>query len=483
MDKEKLRLVIDQSTSGTKMLLVKEHSGQLEILSRIDKMHRQIYPKEGWVEHDPEEIFQNIETLIDVICKKNEIDLSMIESLSITNQRETIVAWDKRTGEPLSNALVWQCNRSAKICQEMINEGYEPLLQKKTGLKIDSYFSAPKIKWLLQNCPKIYEAQEESRLSIGTMDSWLIWNLTNGKTFATEPSNASRTLLYNIYKNEWDVELCDLFGVSRDCLPEVRDSDAFFGEYQGVPIIGAMADSQAALYGQGCSSLGEVKATLGTGSSVLMQIKQEVGLGNDRILKTIAYKTKETTDYALEGIIRSCGDIINWLQVQLGMFDSVEEAIDQAFSIVDSGGVYFIPAQLGLAAPFWDSEIRASFVGISRNTGKRELIRAGFESAFFQVRAVVDEMERVSHLPIKHIKVDGGMTKSDLLMQLMADILERDIVVSAIEELSALGVLAFVTKSRISLSGKKIFSPIYDNINNYEHWLEWIIKTVNCNNR
>lgn len=303
------RVVIDQSTSGTKLLLVEINDQKPSIVKRVDKKHEQFYPQSGWVEHDPVEIVENVKTLFDQLMEETKIKKEQIVSISITNQRETIVVWDKNTGEPITNALVWQCNRSVNICNQLIAEQKEELIQEKTGLKVDTYFSAPKLKWLFEN--KLNVLEDRQNIAIGTIDTWLIWNLTGGSMFATEPSNASRTLLYNIHTEKWDEELCELFDTPIDALPEVKSSDDTFGEYKEIPIIGVLADSQAALYGQGSIHTGDTKATLGTGCSIMMQIGEHTDWGDNTVLKTIGWKKDSQVSYALEGIIRSCTDTLN----------------------------------------------------------------------------------------------------------------------------------------------------------------------------
>ncbi|MGX6978105.1 FGGY-family carbohydrate kinase [Vagococcus elongatus] len=441
--KVKKKLVIDQSTSGTKLLLV-EISGDIRIIDRLDLPHKQIFPQQGWVEHDPKEIMSNVYLLLEQMLTKHTLLAADIESLSITNQRETIVCWDKLTGEPIYNAIVWQCNRSVSLCNQLIDAGLENLIQKKTGLKIDSYFSGSKVKWLMNSIPEMKKKVQQNRLAVGTMDSWLIWNLSNRQVFATEPSNASRTLFYNIYEMQWDQELCEIFDVPITCLPEVRNSSDNFGNYQGISVTGIMADSQSALYGQKCIHPGDTKATLGTGCSVMMQLGEDIKIQNDKVLTTIAWSEAGQTNYALEGIIRSFGDTLVWLRDSLGLIVDIEEAALEAFLQADSKGVYFIPAQLGLGAPFWQPEARARFVGMNRSTTKIDLIRASFDSMAFQIKAVIDEMELASGIKIAKIRVDGGATKNQELMQLLADLTQKSVVIGQAEELSALGVIRLV---------------------------------------
>lgn len=470
------RIVIDQSTSGTKLLLVRIEKQKLVILKRLDKSHRQIYPRSGWVEHDPVEIVDNVEILFNLLMEETKLKAEDIKSISITNQRETIVIWNKKTGKPIANALVWQCNRSVDICNQLISEGKELIVQEKTGLKLDTYFSAPKLKWLFQKDSNLEAILRNDELAVGTMDSWLIWNLTNREVFATEPSNASRTLLYNIHSEQWDEELCQLFDTPMKVLPQVRASNDTFGEYKGIPITGVMADSQAALYGQGLTASGNVKATLGTGCSIMMQIEDNLHWGNDTILKTIAWKINNQTSYALEGIIRSCTDTLNWLSNELDLFNTVEEGAEIAFSIPDSGGVFLIPAQLGLGAPFWKPEAKAGFVGLNRSSTKAHMIRAGFDSIVYQIKAVIDVIEETSNIKITELRVDGGASKNNDLMQLLADVLQRTIVLGSIEEMSGIGSLKLAASFTLLNTIKEKYKPNEDLEEKYKNWISYVDK-------
>lgn len=469
---EDYRIVVDQSTSGTKVLLVKTTGDNIKIINRVDKAHKQIYPNPGWVEHDPIEIIENVNELITKVLMISKVKESEILSLSIVNQRETVVIWDKKTGKPLMNALVWQCNRGGEICENLINDAQEEIIQSKTGLKIDTYFSGSKLKWFFTH----HNVENATDIAIGTMDSWLIWNLTNKEIFATEPSNASRTLLYNIHTQQWDEDLCKLFNTPMTGLPEIRSTDASFGFYKGIPIIGVMGDSQAALYGQNLIKKGDVKATLGTGCSVLMHNGENHLIEGASILRTVAWRKNDETSYALEGIIRSCTDTLNWMSNELGFFSTVEEGSDMAFSIPDSGSVYLIPAQLGLATPFWKSDATASFVGMTRSSTKTQLIRAAFDSIAFQIKAVIDELEKNAKTKIESIKVDGGASKNKELLQLIADTLQKKIITEEIEEMSALGVLLMSFDINRSQKNQKVFEPKKDNKNQYNEWLKNVDK-------
>ncbi|MGC6767490.1 FGGY-family carbohydrate kinase [Enterococcus sp. LJL128] len=431
------QIILDQSTSGTKLLLLKKG----RIVKRYDKKHRQIYPKTGWVEHDPLEIWNNTAELLATVFREQKVQKEDILAISITNQRETILAWDKITGKPLCNAIVWQCNRSSDICEALIEQGLEKVINQKTGLRLDPYFSGTKIKWLTEKHPAIAGKSGTGELAIGTMDSWLLWNLTQEKVFATDGSNACRTLLYNINTQQWDEELIQLFGINQTDLPEIRAADENFGCYQGIPIIGVMADSQAALLGEACTSYGDVKITMGTGCSVMMQIREQNNLKNRQILTTVAWQKKNEAVYALEGIIRSCGDAVNWFCQTIAVSEGISDLCNEVL-LGNKEDIFFIPALQGMGAPFWDNTMTAAFFGIKRTTTEKEMLRAVLESIIFQIKAVTDAMEEVSGQAINQVFIDGGVSKNKALMILLASLLDKKVIVSEVEEYSALGVAA-----------------------------------------
>lgn len=469
---EDYRIVVDQSTSGTKVLLFNTFKN-IELIDRIDKTHKQIYPHKGWVEHDPYEIISNVKELIDQMIQKHKLDYTIIKSLSITNQRESVVVWDKKTGKTYTNVMVWQCNRGLGICEELKQRNYEDLIREKTGLNIDPYFSAPKLKWFFNN-NKFSDAELET-MAIGTIDTWITWNLTKGKKFLTDISNASRTQLYNINTLTWDSELTNIFNIPIESLPEVVDSVYNFGKYREIPIVSVIADSQSALLGHSCTDIGDVKATLGTGSSMLLNIGNKNKKNEGGILTTIAWKKNGETIYALEGAIRSYGDILNWLKDDLDLFDDYNQASALASSLSDNCGVYLIPALAGLGAPFWRPDVNASFMGLSRDTNKKHLIRAGFEAMAFQTRAVIDEFEKDKNIQIKTIKVDGGSTNNEYFMQLLANITRCEIIVSSIEEASALGTLMILEDTIMGeQSFPKTYSPNKSYENEYKKWKNYI---------
>lgn len=465
------RIVIDQSTSGTKALLF-DTEDSYKLISRYDKSHCQLYPSKGWVEHDPIEIITNVKSLIEKTLFENSLQPNQIKSISITNQRESVVIWDKVTGELHTNVMVWQCNRGIEICNRLQIEGYEEMVNKKTGLKLDPYFSASKLKWFFDG-HKLSTKQIDN-LAIGTMDTWLVWNLTNGGRYVSDVSNACRTLLYNIFTHEWDTDLLDLFNIPHNVLPKVVNSVYDFGAYIDIPIVSIIADSQAALCGHQCTTPGKAKATLGTGCSFLMNIGTEVENVNDKILTTIAWKDKSKTTYALEGVIRSFGDILNWEKENLNLFDDVKSAIDLAIDLSDNGGVYFIPALEGLSAPFWNPSKEASFHGLSRSTTKVQMVRASIEAMLFQIRAVIDEFEKSCNVILEELHVDGGVSKNFGLMQMLADITQKKIICGELEEVSALGALMIIDNVTGYTSKEMIFLPEKDFEREYNKWLDFV---------
>lgn len=470
------RIVVDQSTSGTKALLFKTSEG-IELVSRVDKSHQQIYPQKGFVEHDPIEIKDNVVELIDNILTINKLVPEQIKSLSITNQRESIVIWDRKTGNVYGNVMVWQCNRGLEICEKLINDGYAEVVNAKTGLTIDPYFSASKLKWFFDNHELTTE--QIQNIGIGTIETWLLWNLTNGKSYLSDISNACRTLIFNIYEKKWDADLMELFNVPLSAMPQVVDSVYDFGEYLGIPIISIIADSQAALYGHMCMNTGDAKATLGTGCSVLMNAGHEMQASNGKILTTIAWQEHGKTTYALEGVIRSFGDILNWEKDSLRLFNDFQEASDIAFSIPNNEEVYLVPALEGLAAPFWKPDLEASFEGLSRNTTSAHLIRAGFEAMVYQIRAIIDEFETSCGVSLNELHVDGGASKNSKFMQMLSDVTKKRIVCGEIEEVSAIGTLVIIgerpTHDEVN---NRIFDPSEEYDNYYYQWKKIICEKV-----
>jgi glycerol kinase len=435
-------LAIDQSTSGTKALLVNTNG---TITHKRAVSHKQYYPQLGWVEHDPIEIYENVKRLLIEVVESASISLSQLSVLAITNQRETIVVWDKETGVPVYNAIVWQCRRTSDLCKELKLLGYENTIKSKTGLKLDPYFSASKVKWIMDTVPGVRERANEGKLLLGTIDSWLIWKLTGGKVHATDYTNASRTLIYNIHTLEWDAELLEIFQIPASMLPKVRSSNDEFGvladpdlPFTGLPISGVIGDSQGALFGQKCFEKGMAKATYGTGTSVLMHTGEMVRAENG-LVTSIAWGINGEISYALEGIIHSTGDTIRWLKENLELINDVNEVESLARSVSDNQGVYFVPAFVGLGAPHWNSYARAAIMGINRNTGKAHFVRAALESIAYQVKDAIELMKSESNINIKELRVDGGATANSFLMQFQSNMLATNVVVSNVAELSSMG--------------------------------------------
>ncbi|MDM5327466.1 glycerol kinase GlpK [Neobacillus sp. CF12] len=442
MNEERYILALDQSTSGTKALVVNSKG---QIFQKSGLSHKQYYPQAGWVEHDPVEIYENVKKLLNEVVQTAEISDENLAVLAITNQRETIVVWDKETGIPVYNAIVWQCRRTSDSCKALKENGYENMIHAKTGLTADPYFSASKIKWIFDHVEGVKEKAWEGKLLVGTIDSWLIWNLTGGMVHATDYTNASRTLLFNIHSLGWDQELLDLFEIPSSMLPEVKSSNDSFGvtkdenlPFRDLVISGVIGDSQGALFGQKCFEPGMAKATYGTGTSVMMHTGELVKSQNG-LVTSIAWGIDGRVDYALEGIIHCTGDVIKWIKDQLELIDDMSEVEKLATSIQDNEGVYLVPAFVGLGAPYWSPYTRAAIIGMSRNTGKAHIVRAGLESIAYQVNDCIELLVNESNIPIKKVNVDGGATSNQFLMQFQADMLGIDISASQVSELSSMG--------------------------------------------
>ena len=436
-------LSIDQSTAGTKATIFDEKG---RLLHRATEYHKQYYPKLGWVEHDAKEILKQTAKSVKRVLSESHIEKNKILAVSITNQRETTVMWDRKNGNPVYRAIVWQCQRGKEFCDRVKNQGIEKTIKSKTGLLVDPYFSASKIKWILNNINDVREEAQRGNVLFGTIDSWLIWNLTNGAVHATDVSNASRTMLYNIRKLEWDKEILEIFTVPFSILPEVRPSDGIFGYTnlfgimeKEVPITGVMGDSNAALFGHGCFEELETKATYGTGTSVMLNLGNKLTVTESPIVTSIAWTADNKTVYALEGNIHCTGDTIRWLIDELQIINNPEETEELAKSIPDNEGVYFVPAFVGLGAPYWDNEARALISGMSRSANKAHIVRAALESIAYQVKDLFETMIEVPKDKPDCLKVDGGATENSFLMQFQADILGVPVFVSEIREISARG--------------------------------------------
>lgn len=436
-------LVIDQGTSATKAILCNQKG---QVVQRCNKAHRQYYPYPGWVEHDPEEIYQNTLQVVQDILEKTNVKDQQIIGLAITNQRETVLVWDKQTGKPIYNAIVWHCNRAKNICNRLIEQGYTEIVREKTGLVLSAYFSAAKIEWILENVEKARQKAEEGKLIYGTIDSWLVWKLTNGQSHVTDYSNASRTQLFNIKELKWDEELLQIFNIPKTMAPDIKYSNEIFGYTningilnKDIPITGVMGDSHAALFGQNCFEKGMAKATYGTGSSIMMNIGTKILQSHHGLVTSIAWGMDSQVEYVFEGNINCTGATIEWLVEDLELIPNAKISEKIASSINSNEGVYLVPAFVGLSSPYWDSEARASILGITRGTKKAHIVRAAEESIAYQIKDVLDLMVTESGVSIKELRVDGGPTRDNFLMQFQADILAVTVVRSKIEELSAIG--------------------------------------------
>lgn len=436
-------LAVDQSTSATKAL-VYDVTGKLIDKASLD--HEQIYPQPGWVEHDAEKIWQNTLSVLERVVERNGALVGDLLCLSIANQRETIVVFDRKTGEPLHNAIVWQCRRGDPICTALVEVGHSDTVRRRTGLKIDTYFSASKLKWLVQNKPEIGEKLNGGDVLAGTIDTYLMYRLTGGETFATDHTNASRTLLYDIGRLCWDEELCGLFEVPSKALPEVRESSACYGETdigglldRPIPICGVMGDSQASLFAQRCFNPGMAKVTFGTGSSILLNIGGDLRLSESGAVSTIAWVYDGKPTYAFEGIINYSAATIAWLKNQLELIDDVSKTEEMATTVQDNGGVYLVPAFTGLSAPYWSQTARAAILGLTAHSTKNHVVRASLESIAYQIRDALDMMKDEAGVALKSIHADGGATANSFLMQFTADMLGLELRASEVPEFSPLG--------------------------------------------
>lgn len=435
-------LALDQGTTSSRALLIGEKGS---IYASAQKEFPQIFPAPGWVEHDPNEIWASQAAVIAEVMTRSKISIHDIVAIGITNQRETTIIWDRKTGQPLSFAIVWQDRRTTQICQELKNKGLEPLFRKRTGLFLDPYFSGTKIHWILKNIPGALERAKRGDLAFGTVDSWLIWKLTGGKLHATDVTNASRTLLFDIHNCKWDEELLNILEIPKNILPEVRSSSEVYGKTEHplfsspIPISGVAGDQQAALIGQSCFKSGMVKTTYGTGCFLLMNTGSEPVVSKNKLLTTIAYKIRGEIVYALEGSVFIAGAVVQWLRDGLGVIRSSSEVEKLASSVSDTGGVYFVPAFTGLGAPHWDPYAKGVIVGITRGTTAAHIARAALEGIAYQVGDVLKAMEMDAGIQIKEQRVDGGAVKNDLLMQFQADIMKTPVIRPKLTELTGLG--------------------------------------------
>ena len=433
-------LAIDQGTTSTRCILF-DHEGQ--IMAAAQEEHRQIYPKPGWVEHDAIEIWETTQRLQNDVLRKSGLSPIDIAAIGITNQRETTVIWDRITGKPIYHAIVWQDMRTAELCEELQAGEGKNRFQQQTGLPITTYFSAPKIQWLLDEIPEARSRAEKGELLFGTIDSWLIWNLTGG-VHVTDPTNASRTLLMNLQTLDWDEDLLNIMRIPRSLLPDIRSSSEVYGHakgvLEGVPVAGDLGDQQAALFGQTGFDLGDAKNTYGTGCFMLLNTGTEIQTSSHGLLTTVAYQLgTEAPVYALEGSVAVTGALIQWLRDNLGLIETVAEIEPLALSVEDNGGVYLVPAFSGLFAPHWRTDARGAIVGLTRYANKGHFARAALEATAFQTREILDAMTVDIGHPLSQLKVDGGMVVNQTLMQFQADVLGVSVIKPKVSETTALG--------------------------------------------
>lgn len=436
-------LAIDQSTSATKAILFDNSGG---MIGRSSIPHKQHYPQTGFVEHDAKEIFVNTLEAMKSCVSEHQVSEKEIAAVAITNQRETALVWNKKTGEPIANAAVWQCLRGEALCAELSEKGHGDMVKETTGLVLDPYFSASKIRWLLDNVPGAREAASAGELLFGTIDSWLVWKLTAGQVHVTDFSNACRTLLLDIHSLQWSEQLFDLFDIPIDMAPELACSDTVVGTTQKgkpfereVPIAGLFGDSHAALFGETCFDPGTAKATYGTGSSIMMNIGETPRQSEKGIVTSVGYSLSSGTAYVFEGNIHSSGATLQWLSEEVGLIENPAESSRFSQSVTSTEGVYLVPAFVGLGAPYWDSEARALITGMTRSTRKAHIVRAAQESIVYQVFDLIEVMSAEAGLDMPVLHADGGPTRDEFLMQFQADILRIPVRCAVIEEVSALG--------------------------------------------
>ena len=439
---EKLLMALDAGTTSNRCILFNKKG---TIVKMQQREFTQYFPKPGWVEHDAEEIWLSMYSVASEALQKAEATAEDIAAIGITNQRETVIMWDRKTGDPIYRAIVWQDRRTAAYCEELKAKGLEEFFKSRTGLLIDPYFSGTKVRWILENVEGIREKAERGEIAFGTVETWLIWKLTGGKVHVTDYSNASRTLLFNIYKLEWDQEILDLFGIPASILPEVRPSSEVYGEtaysrFNGcIPIAGAAGDQQAALFGQTCFKPGECKNTYGTGCFLLMNTGREPVEGKNGLLTTIAWGINGHVTYALEGSVFIGGAVIKWLVEELKVLDSSSDSEYFARKVPDTNGCYIVPAFTGLGAPYWDPYARGVVVGLTRGVNRYHLIRAAEESIAYQSNDLLELMTKNSGIPVTSLKVDGGATRDNLLLQFQSDISDVPVTRPENVETTALG--------------------------------------------
>lgn len=454
---------IDQSTQGTKALLFNQEG---VLLQRNDLPHRQIVNEKGWVSHDPEEIYQNTVQVVKNLVEESGISKESVKGIGISNQRETSLIWEKKNGKALANAVVWQCARAAEICRRVEQIGAAEMIRQKTGLALSPYFPASKLTWLKENVEGAKELAKKHALCFGTIDTWLVYRMTHGMSYKTDYSNASRTQLFDIFEQKWDEEICQLFGLDAQDLAEVCDSDSCFGEtdLEGffespVPIHSVLGDSHGALFGQGCLEKGMIKSTYGTGSSIMMNIGETPVLSTHGVVTSLAWGMQGKVSYVLEGNINYTGAVITWLKDDMELIQSPAETEALCRKAEADDSLYFVPAFTGLGAPYWNSEAKGALTGITRTTRKAEMVRAGVECIAYQIADVVNAMSQDANTEIQELRVDGGPTRNQYLMQFQSDILNRKVLVPDEEELSGIGA-AYAAGRGLGLYGDEVFTRL-----------------------
>ncbi len=465
-------LAIDQGTTSSRAILF-NHKG--EIVHVAQKEFQQYFPKAGWVEHNANEIWGSVLAVIAAVLTESGHEASEVHAIGITNQRETTVVWDKHTGQPVYNAIVWQSRQTQDIVSELKEQGHEKMFQQKTGLRLDSYFSATKIKWILDNVDGSRHKAENGDLLFGTIDSWIVWRLSKGKAHITDYSNAARTLLYNIHELKWDEELCELLNIPMTMLPEVRNSSEiytktapsiFFGEE--TPIAGIAGDQQAALFGQTCFAKGMAKNTYGTGCFMLLNTGEQAIHSENGLLTTIAWGIDGTVTYALEGSVFVAGSAIQWLRDGLRMIRTAKESEKYATKVADTDGVYVVPAFVGLGTPYWDTDARGAIFGLTRGTSKEHFIRATLESLAYQTKDVLDAMKEAASMPIEVLRVDGGAVSNGFLMQFQSDILQLEVELAKLNESTALGAAYLAGLATGFWENKEALAALWANGQTYQ---------------
>ena len=435
-------LSLDAGTTSSRAILFDKKGRQIAV---AQQEFTQIFPEKGWVEHNPLEVWETQINAVKNVLKKANINVEEVDAIGITNQRETTIIWDRATGVPVFNAIVWQDRRTAKTCEEITAQGKSDLFTQKTGLVVDAYFSATKIKWILDQDPTLRDRARKGELAFGTVDSWLIWNLTGGAHHVTDATNASRTMIYNIHENQWDQELLDILDIPKELLPKVVNSSEIVGTTEpsilgtSITIAGIAGDQQAALFGQLCLQPGDVKNTYGTGCFCIMNTGNKPVVSKNKMLTTIAWQINGEVTYAVEGSVFTAGALVQWLRDQLHMISSSADIEALAESVPDNGGVTFVPALSGLGAPYWDPHATGAIIGITRGTNKGHIARAALEAIALRSRDIIIEMQKDAGVDFKSLKVDGGASNNDLLMQIQADLIDAEVIRPKVTETTALG--------------------------------------------